>query len=64
LKLVWVSLADSGHEGKLWNLSREFGYRIRTLKDDYTDDIDSPQEYEQFYELLNLAAIEDDLRLV
>ena len=31
LKLVWVSLADSGNEGKLWNLSREFGYRIRTL---------------------------------
>ena len=64
LKLVWVSLADSGNEGKLWNLSREFGYRIRTLKDDYTDDIDSPQEYEQFYDLLNLSAIEDDLRLV
>jgi len=63
LKLVWISLHESGKEGKLWNLSREFGYKIRTLNDDYTDDIDSPQEYEQFYEILNEAAIKDDLRI-
>jgi len=63
LKLVWISLQEAGQEGKLWNLSREFGYTIKSLKDDYTDDIDSPQEYEKFYNVLNEAVIKDDLRL-
>jgi len=43
---------------KLWHFYHPDELRI--LDNDYTDDVDSPEEYEQFYEKLKELALEDD----
>lgn len=41
---------------KLWDLKNHLNLPVFEYKGDWTDDVDSPEEYEQFYPALNLAA--------
>lgn len=56
---LWEDCAFKKQTCRLWDLHYEFHLDLTTLKGDYTDDIDSPQEYEQFYKKLNQAVIGD-----
>ena len=60
MKRLW----QKNKSAKLWNLSLvEEAITNFFVIEDYTDDIDSPQEYDQFYETLERLALEDDKRL-
>jgi len=66
--LAWMAKATArGSEftypcPRLWDLYYNFEDqgRLVSLKGDYTDDIDSIQEYDQFWHSLNREAAEDD----
>lgn len=61
LKIINSEIDISGY--KLWNLfdqAEELGIDFYDFVGDYSDDIDSPNEYEQFYEKLNYLAVMDD----
>ncbi len=49
-------------DAKLWTLLSYLKLSIVEVENDYTDDVDSPEEYEQFYEKLKELALEDDER--
>lgn len=54
-----LSVSLNSGSGKLW----DYYYRIQPTIisiNDYTDDIDSPQAYDEFYEQMNNAACKDD----
>jgi len=53
---------NKGLGTKLWDLYNYVDMDFVKIND-YTDDIDSPQEYQQFHETLERLAIEDDERL-
>lgn len=52
------------NNAKLWTLYNFVDKEIplHEIDNDYTDDIDSPEEYAQFYEKLKEYALEDDVR--
>ena len=45
---------------RLWDLYDILGALALVQIDDFTDDVDSPEEYEYFYEKLKSAAMADD----
>ena len=52
-------------KAKLWHLRDDMpsiSFAFRKVFDDYTDDIDSPEEYNLFYEKLKESALADDER--
>jgi hypothetical protein len=49
-----------GGQGKLWNLLDHLGDSVFVEIDDYTDDVDSIQEYVKFWGSLRKAILEDD----
>lgn len=66
-EMFWPLLLDQLHiqknmagSTKLWNLLNGYFSGNFVEIDDYTDDIDSLEEYEQFFKKLEAAAREDD----
>ena len=55
LKELW-----KGEKGKLWNLLDHLSDSVFVEIDDYTDDVDSIQEYGKFWKPLRKAILEDD----
>ncbi len=58
-------------QAKLWTLYSYLyelrpaqAYPMQTLDNDYTDDIDSPEEYNLFYEKLKELVLADDKRRI
>ena len=70
MRRIWFH--DANVNAKLWTLydfiadPEEILQTGATVKfhviDDYTDDIDSPEEYQRFFDILKESAIEDDKR--
>jgi hypothetical protein len=59
---LWKFIEAQGRDTKLWDYQKYRALSGWTF-DDYTDDIDSPEEYDQFWGLLSGAALEDDEKL-
>ena len=63
---VWEGMRDIWFrrqiQAKLWHFYDKS--ELRTLDNDYTDDIDSPEEYNLFYEKLKELALADDERRI
>lgn len=63
---LWEDMRDIWFRGqiqaKLWHFCDRG--KLHTLDNDYTDDIDSPEEYNLFYEKLKELALADDKRRI
>ena len=69
MRKLWFR--DQINDAKLWTLYNYIhetypvqAYPMRTVDNDYTDDIDSPEEYNLFYEKLKELALADDKRRI
>lgn len=62
MRHIWFH--DGNNRAKLWTLYdyiRDYeGLDFISILDDYTDDVDSPEEYDQFFDTLKEMALEDD----
>ena len=62
MRHIWFH--NGNNQAKLWTLydyMKDCGsLDFISIPDDYTDDVDSPEEYEQFFDKLKECALEDD----